>query len=154
MQEISIEIGEVNMIGKCPCCENETQTVNGYVYVDQNARAVYFSRWTNNHLERGIQILLSIGQWGEGTSGSERCRIGFECRMGTERPGFMIVDAASLPWDDEQFLGTALTREEVLMLSDQSKEEMFHILDHLATDDERINNFLFGSGLSQSESDN
>ncbi len=152
MEQISIEIGEVNMIGKCPCCDNETQTVNGYVYVDEYARAVYFARWTKNHLERGIQILLSIGEWGEGTSGTERCRLGFECRMVTERPGFMIIDAASLPWNDEQFLGAALTREEVLLLNDQSKEEVFQILDHLATDDDRINTFLFGSGPSQSES--
>jgi hypothetical protein len=140
MEEVRIEPGESKETGKCPDCGSKTWYVNGYVYVENSARAVYYARWTDKHIERGIQILLSIGQWGDGTTGNMRRRVGIECRMGSDHPSFMVVDASKMPWDDEKFLGKPLTREQVL--KDPAKEEVFQILDHLAFDDLRIKAFL------------
>jgi hypothetical protein len=140
MGKISIEPGESKETGICPDCGSKTWYATGYVYNDNNASAIYMARWTDKHLERGIQILLSIGQWGNGTSGKMRRRVGVDCRMGSDRPSFMIVDASKMPWDDEKLLGKALTRAEVL--KDPLKDEAFHILDHLVSDDPRIKSFL------------
>ncbi|MDQ5935268.1 MAG: hypothetical protein QG574_2574 [Cyanobacteriota bacterium erpe_2018_sw_21hr_WHONDRS-SW48-000092_B_bin.40] len=140
-EEISIEIGENFVTENCLDCGSQTRTVNGYVYTENCARAIYYARWTDSHLERGIQILLSIGQWGEGTTGEVRRRIGVACRMYSNGPAFMIVDASELPWDDEEFLGRALTRQGVL--NGPAKEEVFSILDRLVFDDHRIKAFLY-----------
>ncbi|MBK9620215.1 MAG: hypothetical protein IPO31_13670 [Candidatus Obscuribacter sp.] len=145
-QSVTIETGERFDLGTCADCGHQTWCVNGYVYVDSYARAVYYARWTDNHLEHGLQILLSIGQWGEGTTGELRFRVGVECRIVNNGPGFMIVNASDLPWNDEGFLGRALTREEVL--SDPIKEEVFFILDHLIIDDDRIDDFLVNGQFS------
>jgi hypothetical protein len=42
--------GEKNL-GPCPDCGNATRSVWGYVSNAQGARAVYFIRWTEGHLD-------------------------------------------------------------------------------------------------------
>lgn len=97
--------------------------------------------WTEAHLERGARILVSVGGWGGSTS--PRRSVGIECRMGVDRPGFMVVDAATLPWGNEEYLGTKLTREEAL--ADPTTKEIFAFLDVLITADPRFNAFLMAS---------
>lgn len=138
--KIEIEPGEMWESGPCSDCESSTRSIWGYVYKENNAYAVYYARWTENHLERGIEILLSIGQWGEGTSGEMRNRVGVKCQIDSAVPAFMIVDASTMPWNDEKVLGKALTREDVL--TNSIKDEAFHILDHLVFDDQRLKDFI------------
>ena len=126
--------------GPCADCGATTRSVWGHVSDANGARAVYFIRWTDGHLERGAQLIVSIGAWGEGATPAGRRSFGFECRMGADRPGFMLVDAADLPWGDQAFLGTKLARETAL--SEPLKPEAFGILDALVDDDPRFRAFL------------
>lgn len=139
---IRIEPGGSSTTGTCPDCGSQSRYVSGFVYRNNNAHAVYYAGWTDNHPERGIRLLLSIGRWGDGTTGKMRRRVGVDCRMGPDRPSFMIVDAADMPWNDEKLLGAAMTRAQVL--SDPIRSDAFQILDHLVAEDRRIKSFLVG----------
>ncbi|MBI4533353.1 MAG: hypothetical protein HY711_05335 [Candidatus Melainabacteria bacterium] len=127
--------------GNCPDCGNTTMTVWGYVHRAGAAHAAYYARWTKGHLERGMQLLVSVGSWGEGTTGKMRCCFGVECRMMSDSPGFMLVDADSMPWLNYDMLGKPLSRTQAL--DHPSKVDVFAILDALVEKDERINCFLF-----------
>lgn len=127
--------------GPCPDCGHNTRSVWGYVSNEVGARAAYFIRWTDGHRERGAQLIVSIGGWGEGTLPSDRIAFGIECRVDTG-PSFMLVNADELPWGDEEFLGAKLTRAGAL--SHPLKPEVFDILDALVAQDPRFRAFLDG----------
>lgn len=122
-------------------CGRNTRSVWGYISNSAGARAVYFIRWTDGHLERGAQLIVSIGPWGEGTKPNARVAFGLECRVDTG-PSFMLVDADALPWGTEAFLGTRLTRGAAL--SHPLNPEAFEIVDVLVAADPRFGAFLKG----------
>lgn len=128
--------------GACPDCGEATRSVWGYVSTEAAARAVYYIRWTDFHLERGAQLGISIGVWGEASRPIERALFGVECRIGTTGPQFMLVDAASVPWSEDGFLGMSLTRAQAL--ADARKAEVFEILDLVVERDPRFRTFLAG----------
>jgi hypothetical protein len=127
--------------GGAPCsdCGARTRSVWGYVSETGEARAVYFARWTESHVERGLELLVSVGPWGEGATPGDRSAIGVECRLGELGPGFMVIDAASLPWE-HAFLGTRLARDAAL--AHPQIESVFAILDEVVAADPRIRAFL------------
>ncbi len=127
---------------RCADCEEVTRSVWGYVSSEQTARAVYFIRWTDGHLERGARVLVSIGGWGPESVPDDRRCFGFDCRMGTDRPGFMIVDASELPWAQRDFLGAKLAREQAL--TDPLLQEVYAILDRVTEAEARFRRFLLG----------
>jgi hypothetical protein len=138
---LTIEPDGEKIHGACPDCGEATRTVWGYVSADDAARAVYYIRWTDFHLERGAQVGVSIGVWGDDSRPIERGMFGIECRIAADGPGFMLVDAESLPWDD-RFLGLRLTRPQAL--ADSRKAEVFEILDRILEEDPRFRTFLAG----------
>ena len=137
---LTIELGESAEHGPCPDCACKTQAVWGYVIKDGGVHAVYFVRWTVQHLERGAQMLVSIGGWGGTADSAEKRSVGVECRMGEDRPGFMVVNADDLPWSEHETLGKMLTRNAAF--ADGSAEEAFAILDRVVELDDRIKGFL------------
>lgn len=62
--------------------------------------------------------------------------------MGTDRPGFMIVDASELPWAQRDFLGAKLAREQAL--TDPLLQEVYAILDRVTEAEARFRRFLLG----------
>lgn len=124
----------------CADCGHSTRSVWGYISDERGARAVYFIRWTEGHLERGAQLIVSIGAWGDGARPQDRRCVGIECRMGDDRPGFMVVDATDLPWAHEEFLGAKLSRD--VALADPIATEVFAMLDRLVDDEPRFRAFL------------
>jgi hypothetical protein len=138
--ELFIEPDGAATHGACPDCGELTRSIWGYISNEAGARAVYFIRWTDGHLERGAQIAVSLGAWGKGAKSTDRRCFGIECRMGTDRPGFMVVDASGLPWSKEDFLGEKLSRRAAV--GDPSLKEVFSMLDRLIEDDHRFRAFL------------
>jgi len=126
--------------GACADCGHSTRSVWGYVSDKAGARAAYFIRWTDGHLERGAQLMVSIGAWGADESPANRTAFGLECRVGTTGPAFMLVDAEPLPWGAEEFLGAKLAR--TAALSHPLKPEVFEIVDALVAHDPRFHAFL------------
>jgi hypothetical protein len=141
---LMVEPDGESTLGACPDCGHATRSVWGYVSDARGARAAYFIRWTEGHLDRGAELAISIGAWGVGATPAQRLCFGFECRMGSDRPGFMVVDAAELLWGQEAFLGAMLTRESAL--AHPTCKEVFAILDRLVEDDPRFRRFLLSGG--------
>jgi hypothetical protein len=127
-------------LGACPDCGSATRSIWGYVSNAEGARAAYFVRWTEGHLERGAQVVVSIGAWGEQSNPGDRFCFAFECRMGTDRPGFMTIDSTQVAWAQRELLGVKLSRDAALAHS--TCREVFSILDRLVEDDQRFRAFL------------
>jgi hypothetical protein len=130
--------------GACPDCGEMTRSIWGYVANQDGARAIYYARWTDGHVERGAQVMVSIGLWGDGTVAAERMAVGLECRVVDGGPAFMVVDASTMPWANEELFGANRTREEVM--SDSIRFEVFRILDRVVADDSRFRAFLGAPG--------
>jgi hypothetical protein len=143
MSVISIDPCESSTSGACSCCGKPTETVWGYVYVDDGARAIYFCRWAQGHIENGMASALSIGGWGEDSNPAQRQLIGLDCRVLEDGPAFMVINAADSPWGDEEELGTKLSREAAL--ASPLRQECFDILDRIIEDDGRVRDFLSGA---------
>jgi hypothetical protein len=144
MRNVSDELriepdGEANL-GPCSDCERSTRSVWGYVSSGERARAAYLMRWTDGHLERGAQLVISIGAWGEQAKAADRICFAVECRMGVDRPGFMLVDAAQVAWAQQESLGVKLSRADAL--AHPTRDEVFAILDRLVDVDQRFRGFL------------
>ena len=143
MSGLTIEPDGEKVHGPCPDCGRSTRSVWGYVSNGAGARAVYFIRWTDGHLDRGAELMISIGPWGTDSLLTDRVAFGLACRVGANGPGFMLVDAADLPWGADEFLGPKLTR--AAALSHAFKAEVFQILDELVVHDPRFRHFIDGS---------
>jgi hypothetical protein len=139
---LTIEPDGEKFHGPCPDCGEATRSVWGYVSTEAGARAVYYIRWTDFHLERGAQLGISIGVWGEASRPVERALFGVECRIAGTGRELVLVDAASVPWSVDAFLGMSLTRQQAL--GDSRKAEVFEILDRIVEVDPRFRAFLAG----------
>lgn len=124
----------------CGDCGNATRSVWGYVSDARGARAAYFIRWTEGHLERGALLVISIGAWGKDAHPADRVCVALECRMGVDRPQFMVVNAAEVPWAQREVLGGKLSRENAL--ANSAIQEVFAISDRIVDDDQRFRSFL------------
>jgi len=138
---LTIEPDGEKLHGTCPDCGEATRSVWGYISTKDAARAVYYIRWTDFHLERGAQLAISIGVWGDASRPIDRAMFGVECRIVEGAPQFMLVDAETVPWQ-EAFLGMKLTRNQAL--ADSRKAEVFEILDLVVEKDPRFRMFLGG----------
>jgi hypothetical protein len=130
-----------NDAGVCADCGNRTQVIWGYIYESGEPRAVYYARWTPAHVDRGVQLLVSFGEWGEGADPSTRRAVGLECKMGFEVPSFMVIDAATLPWAGD-VLGRTMTRSEAL--ASDAAEEAFGLVNALWEQEPQLRQFLLG----------
>ena len=127
----------------CPCCGGTTTNLVGFVYRDGDAYAIYYAAFARNHPERALQALVGLGDWSEGV-GPER-RVAFALRIwsASDQYNVEVLDAPNSMWKDTQLLGRLLTRTEAL--DHEWKDEVFHIADHMATDDREVRWFLEGS---------
>ena len=89
------------------------RTAWGYVEADDQPLAVYFARWYPDEPDREGRLLVSIGEWGEGADPATRRAVGLAYRAAGEA-GMRVVDANTLPWAGEDFLGQMLTPLEAL----------------------------------------
>ncbi len=125
--------------GVCPDCGKIIRLIWGYVFKKGKPFATYYSRFNEGHLDRGLHMLIVEGSWGDDSSENDRFCFSVECRMGPDRPTYMLVDA------DKSYeeLGKALTREQAL--AHPFKDELFPMLDQLTQNDAGIKKFLTGA---------
>ncbi|MBM0103558.1 hypothetical protein JM946_02330 [Steroidobacter sp. S1-65] len=85
-----------------------------------------------------------LGEWGEG--GEPEHRIAFPFRIWTDERDFKIglVDAKDSPWSHVTFLGRILDRDEAL--KHEWIDDVFHITDHMVTDDAEITQYFGAHG--------
>jgi len=137
---ISLELGTTHNPFACSCCGETSVNLSGFVYRGGDARAVYWAGMTSGHEKRVIEVAVGIGEWGDGTSPDDR--IGFVLTLWAEgsQPNVTIVSPDESRWSTIALIGRILPRDEALR--HPLIKEVFHITDHLLTDDPRIRTYL------------
>jgi hypothetical protein len=110
-------------------------TVWGHVFERENARAVYYVRWNEDALEE-VEVVVSVGEWGEGSGAEERACVAALGRNHQGRLSLMLVDAERCSFSEHSFLGKMCAAEEAR--GTPLATEVFHIVDHLLVDDPRV----------------
>ena len=140
--EIRIEEGESSDLAPCTDCGKRNIAAWGFVSKKSSPCGAYYANWSEGHPDRGVQILLGLGSFADGSTSGQRKMIAIDCRMGTDRPQYMVMDASKIKLDDDT-LGKGLSRDE--MLNDPLKNEFFKILDQITAEDKRIKSILMAS---------
>ena len=120
----------------CDCCGAETTKVTRFISLDGEAKGVYFGAFSDQHTDSHVSVLLSLGDWWEGTS--PLGRFAFGLRIWLEGPNFQVtvVDAQTVGWPDALQMGRRLTR--VSALKHPLIREVFHVSDHIVAEDPEI----------------
>ena len=124
----------------CECCGNITVRLTRFVHLDGNAHAIYYALFTKEHPEKQLSGLISLGDWGEEASPDNR--VAFPFRIWTHNNEYEVglVDAKDSPWSHATFLGKILNRDEAL--KHEWLSEVFHITDHMVSDDIQVTQFF------------
>ena len=122
----------------CDCCGGTTTRLTRFVTREGNAFAVYFARFSDNHPDRYVSVLVGFGDWSEDASPSERTAVGF--RIWTNETNYQVgvVDADD-DWETD-FLGKKLTREQAL--ESDWRQEVFDLSDHIVECDLPVIEYL------------
>lgn len=90
----------------CRCCGRQSTTVHGYIWDEAGRTTVYFAGFTDGHAERSANVLLSVGEWGEGTTGDDRHVVVLHAKSSTDVD---VVDPSVWPSaPDEALLGKTI----------------------------------------------
>jgi hypothetical protein len=131
----------------CACCGGTTTSLTRYVYKDGDARAVYYARFSSNHPDGVVSMLVSIGEWGDGTSSADRVAFAMELRDDGDQFGVGITDASQSPWRDATFIGRILDRQDALKHS--LVAEVFEIVDRAVVEDMPLRAFFARSASAR-----
>lgn len=137
---IRIEFEPATTSAPCPCCGGKTTALTRFVSKDDDAYAIYYARFSDNHPERVVAATISLGDWGEEAEPGDR--VAFAVRIWVVGGSYQVglVDAADSPWKDVEIIGRTLDRAEAL--AHPWVKEAFHITDHMVADDPEIHAYL------------
>ena len=118
----------------CECCRGTTTRLTRFVTREGSAFAVYFARFSDNHPEEYVSILVGFGDWSEDADPAQRTAIGF--RIWTNDGNYQVglIDAED-DWETD-YLGKKLTREEALQ--SPLRQEVFDLSDHIVDCDQPV----------------
>jgi hypothetical protein len=124
----------------CDCCGGMTVRLTRFVCRDGGACAVYYGVYSNNHTDNMLAMIISIGDFGEGSDPGGRAA--FLCHVHPTKDSYevMLGDAAESQWGDASILGAKLSRESALIHPD--KATAFAILDAAFLHDPVLRGFL------------
>jgi hypothetical protein len=132
---LSIEF-EAPVKQTCECCGGVTTRLTRFVYKDNDAFAIYYAMFSDNHPDHVVQVAVGVGEWGEETTSEDRRAFALQMRDSGKQYEVMIVNADESPWQHAKILGRMLNREEAL--KHPWIEEVFHITDHVVEEDPEI----------------
>ncbi len=145
---LEVEPGEKTHSAKCECCDRTTHTIFGLVHYDTGATvSAYCVKWTVDNPEHPPSFLLSIGPWGEGTSGNDRVTVASILRFDQSRPDFTVVDAEQLEWRDQTLVGFHLRRDQVV--GSPVAKTAFSLIDKIVVHDPRVRGLIETQGESR-----
>lgn len=135
---LSIEFEEPET-GTCECCGNKTVRLSRFVYKDGDAFAIYYAKFTAEHTDKVVTGIISIGDWDEEADPNNRRAFPF--RIWTNETNYQVglLDKEDSPWQGA-ILGKILDRTDAL--AHPWIGEVFHITDHIVTEDEQIIRYL------------
>jgi hypothetical protein len=138
---VTIEPTGSNDTGICDCCGRSSRSVWGTAYSEGRCLAAYFVHWTLGHvLDRGANIDLIIGEWGEAATAESRSAIALAYRLTDTGPSMMVIDAKTRPVSNSPLIGQALRRDEVLGTT--FGRNAFAIADTVLAQDQRVAELL------------
>lgn len=136
---IEIELTEPNK-SNCECCGGTTTNLTRFVYKDNDAFAIYYATFSDNHPDNAVVGIISIGGWSTDGIPPERVAFPFEIWQNEDNFNVGLTNADESPWKDIDILGKVLDREEAL--SHPWIDDVFHITDHIVVDDLEVVNFF------------
>jgi hypothetical protein len=138
---LEVEPEDTSHSVKCECCDHTTHTIFGFVHYDTGATvSAYCVKWTVDNPEHPPWFLLSIGPWGDGTSGNDRVTVASILRFHESKPNFTVVNAEELEWRDESLVGFHLSREQVM--GSPVAKTAFALIDEIVAHDPRVRGFI------------
>jgi hypothetical protein len=132
---LTLELGRATE-SLCPCCGKLSHAVRGFVSKDGVAYAVYLAGYTEQHLPEEGTILVSIGDWSEGSKPADRKSVCMKVRRPAEGFQVMVLGPEGAPWTDIDVFGPILSRAAALGSADI--QDYFHVVDHVLAEDERF----------------
>jgi hypothetical protein len=144
MSVITIELAD-RIEDQCSCCGGRLVRLTRFVHADGEAHAVYYADFSPDHPERHVRVALSLGGWGGWDGGRvPKKRVAFALRIQATEAEYQttVVDALASPWHDVKALGKMLDRESAL--AHAWIQEVFHITDHIVTEDREVKEYLEG----------
>ena len=124
----------------CDCCKGTTTRLTRFVRKDGDAYAIYYAMYSDNHPERVVKLAVSLGEWSEDADPVNRTAFALTMRSDESDYLFTVVDADESPWQGIRILGKMLNRDEAL--NHPWIKDVFHITDHVATDDSEIKSYF------------
>jgi len=124
----------------CECCGGVTTRVTRFVHRDGGAHGVYYAAFSDNHPDRAVSMVVSVGEWGDDAVPDQRAAFALLLRSGSENYEVTVIDGENSPWRDATILGRFLTRAEAL--SHPWLKDVFHITDHVFEEDAVVREFL------------
>lgn len=123
----------------CDCCGGVTTQLTRFLYLDDEAHAIYYAGFTDEHSDRAVQLVISLGEWGDDSGPADR--VAFALLLTPARPASIaIVDAEQSPWSGADVIGDVLSLDEAL--AHPWLEEVQRLAAHIALEDPEINEFL------------
>ena len=114
-----------------------------FVHQDGDAYAIYYVLFSENHPEHYASALISIGEWGNDAPPTERVSFYVRLRSGLRNFEVSVRDADESPWGNVEVLGRTLDRAEAL--AHPRIKEVFHITDHIVSEDAPVIAYLESS---------
>lgn len=127
-------------VSRCDCCDSVTTTLTRFVFKDDAAHAVYYARFSESHSEGVVSVAVSLGRWGDDATPAGRRSFALELWVNDGQLGVTVKDAEDSPWNDAEFLGQMLNREEAL--NHPWIKQAFHVADHIVLEDEPVKAYL------------
>ncbi len=126
----------------CACCAGTTTRLIRYVYRDGRAHAVYYACFTDSHPERVVDLVVSLGDWGEGTTPEQRRAFSMKIRTRDNQYEVMVTSADQCPWREATIIGRVLDREEAL--AHPWLKDAFAVTDQIVLEDQAMKQYLDG----------
>jgi hypothetical protein len=149
MGVITIELAD-RVEDQCSCCGGRLIRLTRFVHADGDAHAVYYAAFSPDHAERSVRVALSLGAWGGWNGGRvPKKRVAFALHIRATEAEYQttVVDAEESPWQGVKTLGKMLDRKSALV--HPWIQEVFHIADHIVTEDRDVKEYLEGPGRNQ-----
>ena len=140
---LTIEFEPPKESAPCECCGGRTSSFTRFVYLDGDAYAIYYAKFSDNHSDRVVVATVSLGAWGEDSTPEQRVAFAMEVRSTESEYQVSLIDAERSPWREAKVIGRTLDREQAL--AHPLVKEAFHVTDHMVAEDEPIRSYLNGS---------